>query len=74
VPDDYVYVAFNMHWEARGFGLPSIPDRQWHVVANTDMASPDDIWTLGEEPRLEDQGHVLLAPRSSVVLVGKNVA
>lgn len=70
--DDHIYVAMNMHWEMHGFGLPYLPDgRKWHMAINTDMASPDDIWPVGMEPLLDNQGEVLVAPRTIVVLVGK---
>ncbi len=70
--DDYVYVAMNMHWDAHGFELPGLPDgRQWHVFANSGAAAPQDIWTLGQEPQLDDQHNMLIGSRSVVILVGK---
>ncbi|MEM7738806.1 MAG: glycogen debranching enzyme, partial [Deinococcota bacterium] len=70
-PDDYIYVAFNSDWQTHGFELPQLPDgRQWHVAVNTGAVGSSGIWQLGEEPRLEEQSHILLADRSSVVLVG----
>ena len=71
-PDDYVYVAMNTHWEAHGFELPALPAAlAWHVFVNTGVPSPDDVHDVGEEPRLADPSHVLLGPRSVVVLVGR---
>jgi glycogen operon protein len=43
----------------------------WHVFANTEMASPDDICEPGEEPIVENQGEVLVGGRSIMILVGK---
>ncbi len=70
-PDDYIYVAMNMHWEAHWFELPGLPDdRQWRAVVNTGVPSPEDIWALGTEPLLADQSGLLVGERSTVVLIG----
>ena len=72
VPDNYVYVAMNMHWEGHWFELPRLPsDLRWHVFANTGATPPEDIWALGQEPLLADQGGMLLGDPSVVILVGK---
>lgn len=72
VEDDSVYVAMNMHWEMHGFELPALPrGERWHVVANTDLAPPFDIWSPGEEKLLDNQNEVLVGPRSVIVLVAK---
>jgi glycogen operon protein len=72
VVDNYLYVAMNMHWEGHWFELPGLPDgQQWHIFANTGAPAPEDIWTPGEEPRLQDQSGLLLGDRSLVILVGK---
>ena len=71
-PDDFIYVAMNMHWEMHGFELPQLPDGMaWHVFANTGVPSPDDISEPGEEPLIENQQEVLVGPRSIIILVGK---
>lgn len=70
--DNYIYVAMNMHYEGLPFGLPQLPSGlQWHLFANTGMDSPDDIYTTGDEPVLQNQGDFLVGDRSVVVLVGK---
>jgi isoamylase len=70
--DDHVYVAMNSHWEASGFELPRLGEaRSWHVAVNTGMPAPHDVHEPGREPRLDDPSHVLLGPRSVVVLVGR---
>ena len=71
-PDDFIYVAMNMHWEMHGFELPLLPQgKTWHVFANTGMAAPEDIFEPDEEPIIENQHEVLVGPRSIIVLVGK---
>lgn len=70
--DNYVYVAMNMYWEPLGFEIPGLPPgMQWHIFANTGVPSPEDSWEPGTEPVLENQGGMLLADRSVVILVGK---
>ena len=72
-PDDFIYVAMNMHWEMHGFELPQLPEEyKWHVFANTEMAPPNDICEPGEEPLVENQGEVLVGGRSIMILVGKS--
>jgi glycogen operon protein len=72
-PDDFIYVAMNMHWDMHGFELPQLPEGMaWHVFANTEMAAPDDICEPGLEPVVENQHEVLVGGRSIMVLVGKN--
>lgn len=72
VQDNYIYVALNMHWESLGFAIPQLPwGMAWHVFANTGATSPDDSYTPGSEPRLDDQSHILIGGRSVVILVGK---
>ena len=71
-PDDFIYVAMNMHWEMHGFELPQLPEGMaWHVFANTGMESPQDIFEPGEEPLTDNQHEVLVGPRSIIILVGK---
>ena len=70
--DNSVFVAINMHWDAHGFALPPLNDgTAWHVVANTGVASPDDCWDVGSEPRMEDQSGFLLGPHSVMILLAK---
>ena len=72
VADDFIYVAMNMHWDMHGFELPQLPEEMaWHVFANTEMASPDDICEPGEECLLDNQQEILVGPRSIMILVGK---
>jgi isoamylase len=71
-PDDYVYVALNMHWESLWFEIPGLPPgMQWHVSANTGAPAPHDSWEPGKEPALENQQGLLIGDRSVVILVGR---
>jgi isoamylase len=70
--DNYIYVAMNMYYEGLQFELPQLPSGlNWHVFANTGVASPNDIYTPGSEPLLENQQGLLIGDRSIVILVGK---
>jgi isoamylase len=70
--DNYIYVAFNMHWDGLEFELPGLPDdMKWHVFANTAMPAPDDICEPGKEVLLETQDRFIIGDRTAVVLVGK---
>ncbi len=71
-PDDFIYVAMNVHWEAHSFELPQLPvGMNWHIFINTTMPSPEDIWEPGNEPLLQEQSWMMLGERSMVVLVGR---
>ncbi|NEP06283.1 MAG: glycogen debranching enzyme, partial [Okeania sp. SIO4D6] len=71
-PDNYIYVAMNMHWETLLYEIPGLPQgMQWHVFANTACPSPEDAWEPGTEAVLENQQGLLVGDRSVVILVGK---
>jgi len=72
-PDDFIYVAMNMYWEALPMELPRLPDGfQWRVFANTSMPSPEDAFDPGSEPELTDQSGFIAGGRSVVILVGRS--
>lgn len=71
-PDSDIYVAANAYWERLEFSLPKIAKRRrWHLSVDTYRNSPDDIFPVGDEPRIKNQGKIIVEPRSVVVLVGK---
>ncbi|HBN09685.1 MAG TPA: glycogen debranching enzyme GlgX [Cyanobacteria bacterium UBA8530] len=66
--DDFLYVAFNSHWDALDFELPQLPEgKKWHVAVNTGV---EEVHEVGREKELS-QGNFLVGPRSSIVLVGR---
>ncbi|MFO7819895.1 MAG: glycogen debranching enzyme, partial [Halanaerobacter sp.] len=70
--DQFIYAAINMHWEMHGYELPNLPrGKEWHIAVNTDMESPEDIWSEESEPEVKDQNEVLVSPRSIILLVAK---
>jgi glycogen operon protein len=66
-----IYVGMNMYWEPLGFAPPQLDGLAWHVAVDTAAAPPQDAWPAGQEPPLADPSHILIAPRSVVVLLGK---
>lgn len=72
VKDNTIYVAMNMHWEMHGFELPKLPTgEQWHLFSNTGMPQGEDIWEVGNEPKLDNQDYILASGRSVIILVAK---
>ncbi|MCW5977345.1 MAG: glycogen debranching protein GlgX [Bryobacteraceae bacterium] len=68
--DDAIYFAMNMHWDGLPFQLPYAGDgRSWKVAINTSMPSPHDIYEKSQAPRLENQGEIIVGPRSIMVLI-----
>ena len=70
-PDDYFFVAYNMHWEPHEFALPKLPKgMRWHMSFNTDDARANGIYPEGSEPVLENQKSCLIPARSILVFIG----
>lgn len=71
MPDDYFFVAYNMHWEPHEFALPKLPKGMlWHVAFNTDDDAENGIYEEGNELFLENQKQYLVYARSIVVFAG----
>ncbi|UCC52839.1 MAG: glycogen debranching enzyme, partial [Anaerolineaceae bacterium] len=71
-PDNYIYVAMNMHWENHTLQLPRLPkERQWHLFMDTSLPSGNEICEPGQERLLSDQNQVLSGARSVIILVGR---
>lgn len=71
-PDDYFYVAYNMHWEPQEFALPHLPKGlKWHVAFDTYEDSCNGIYEEGNEPLVEDQKRTMVMARTIMVLIGK---
>ncbi|MEG1901367.1 MAG: alpha-amylase [Clostridium sp.] len=71
-PDDYFFVAYNMHWEPHEFALPKLPkELVWYVAFDTDDDINNGIYKEGEELFLEEQKQFMVPPRSIVVFVGR---
>lgn len=72
VSDDYFYVAYNMHWEAKAFALPKLPKGlRWELILTSDdsMKETEDI-DRTENTKLSKA--VQAAPKS-VKLPGRSI-
>lgn len=71
-PDDYIYVAMNMHWECHLFDLPRLPvGKNWYLFANSSAPPPYDICEIGNERLIRKQNQFMMEPRSVAICVGK---
>ncbi|NWF68730.1 MAG: glycogen debranching protein GlgX [Chloroflexi bacterium] len=69
LPDDYLYVAANAHWETHRFEMPALPaGMYWYLFVDT---AADETPEPGYERLLRDQRYYQLSPRTVLVLVGK---
>ena len=68
VPQDFIYIAFNFHWEKREFALPNLPqDICWKKVIDT-AEDWDNCMKEGTEVLCRT---ATVSPRSIVVLEGR---
>ena len=66
------YIATNTDIYDLTITLPALPDgRQWHLVADTSLLSPEDITEPGNEELLREQRRYVLLSGATVVLIGK---
>ena len=68
-PDDYFYIATNMHWEAHVFALPRLPkDMEWKYCLDTESAGDEKYEVI-----LDGNGNkqVEVPPRTVLVLTGR---
>ncbi len=71
-PDDWFYVAYNMHWNPHEFGLPKLPDGYvWSKVIDTSAERLKGLVPEGQEKPLEDQKALEVPERAIVVLRGR---
>lgn len=67
-PDDFIYVAYNFHWENRALALPNLPEgMKWEKIADTAAISADTFLKSDGETY---EKAVELGPRSIAVFLG----
>jgi isoamylase len=67
-----LYLMFNASNDAVDFVLPPAPyGSRWHLAVDTSCETPQDLFTAGEEPLLEDLQTYHLSPRSSAILLAR---
>lgn len=64
---DYIYIAYNMHWEAHRFALPSIANYEWIPVLDT----RDNQLTVAKE---KNASYVDIPARCVAILKGAKLA
>ena len=66
--DNFIYVAYNLHWSPQEFALPSIPEpMSWYIAIDTAQG----VYAQGEEVKLEERRMFTVAERSIIVLIGR---
>ncbi len=70
--DNDFYIAFNTDIYDLTIVLPALTNgRKWHRVADTSLASPDDVCENGKEELLREQLRYVLVSDSAVLLMSK---
>ncbi|MGI6012328.1 MAG: Type II secretory pathway, pullulanase PulA and related glycosidase [Ruminococcus sp.] len=68
--DDYIYVAYNMHWEEKIFALPNLPEeKKWYRIADT--SEPEGSGFYEEYKEEGEEKELPVPPRTVMILVGK---
>jgi glycogen operon protein len=68
----FIYVVFNMYYQALNFGLPVLPKSMlWHRFADTSLPAPEDISPIGQEKPLPVQKSYAVHEWSVAILIGK---
>ncbi len=68
--DNFLYAAFNMHWDTHEFGLPKLPkNMRWYLKVDTGATNGRDFYKDNEELLLENQDQLTLSERSTMVLI-----
>lgn len=63
--DDFIYVAYNLHWEKHNLALPVLPDNmEWNIISDT--AAGENLCSS-----ICNERFVTVQERSVVVLIGK---
>lgn len=66
--DDFIYIAYNMHWMEHVFALPRIPKQySWYVAVDTGKG----VYPEHGQPLLQDNRQVSVASRTVAVLIGR---
>lgn len=67
--DDFIYVAYNMHWDEHSFALPKLPKGfKWYEIINTQESG---TIPFSDKIILESQKSITVPPRTIIILTGK---
>jgi glycogen operon protein len=63
-------LMFNAGTEMVDFTLPPVASGdQWHLAVDSSREAPQDVFAVGEEPRLENPQTYALSPRSCAIII-----
>ncbi|MDD3218300.1 MAG: alpha-amylase family glycosyl hydrolase [Lachnospiraceae bacterium] len=66
-PDDFIYIAYNFHWNEHDFALPKLPEgKKWYWTIDTSLAE-----SFRKEEKIVVEKILRIQPRSISVLVGR---
>ena len=66
--DEFIYVAYNLHWKEKEFALPNLPEgMRWHVAIDSSCG----IYPQGEEPLCASEKMFSVPERTIKVLIGR---
>lgn len=66
--EDFLYAAYNLHWDSQTFALPKLPEgMSWYKGVDTET---EEVWLEGEPPA-EVERTFTVPGRTIVVLIGR---
>lgn len=70
--DNDFYIATNTDKYDLTINLPPLPEsKKWHLVADTALNSPEDIFEAGKEELLQEQKRYVLISDATIILMAK---
>ena len=70
--DDYLFVAYNMHWEPHEFALPNLPrGMEWRIVIDSSDDASGCIYTPEQERQMPEQKKYMVGARTIIVCIGR---
>ncbi|MCD8220895.1 MAG: alpha-amylase, partial [Clostridiales bacterium] len=71
-PDQYTYVAYNMHGDTHTFALPNLPrPLSWHLSMNTADGEGDVFYPEGKEIEITTQRQIEVPGHTVQILIGR---
>jgi len=73
--DNDFFIMFNSDTKPQPFEIAEPPPKkEWWLVADTSLQSPNDIHLHGQEAHLPSQKNYSVKPRSMVILISKDIS
>lgn len=70
--DQFIYVIYNMHWNASKFALPDLPEgMKWHLAVDSGKKAEEAVYPAGTEPLIREEKSLEVDERTILVLIGK---